>query len=132
MAKKQGDGRRVPKAEGEVMRLVAEYLVRHTRGEIPGIVSVSRVSMSADLRGAKVFVSALGATEKEVIPVLKSWAVEIQRYIGDRLPMRYCPKLFFQWDKASEKVAKIDSLLHEIQQQKKPSTEDPDSESEDT
>lgn len=118
------------------MRLVAEYLVRHTRGEIPGIVSVSKVNMSADLRGAKVFVTALGATEKEVIPVLKSWAVEIQRYIGDRLPMRYCPKLFFQWDKASEKVAKIDSLLHEIQiQNKRPESEsesDPESESEDS
>ena len=124
MAEKKGDGRRVARAEGEVTRLVAEYLIRHQRGELPGIVSVSRVKMSADLRHAKVFISAIGASEQAIAKVLKSWAPEVQRYVGEHLPMRYCPKLMFLADDVSEKVQKIDNILHEISKSKASASDD--------
>jgi ribosome-binding factor A len=120
----KGGSRRVAKAEGEVLRLVAEYLIRHQRGELPALVSATRVIMSADLRTAKVFVSALGDDVKpeNILKTLKSWAPEVQHYISDKLPMRYCPKVQFHWDETTSKVLKIDAILHEIASKKESST----------
>lgn len=118
--KQSGDGRRVAKVEAEILRLVADYLIRHGRGELPGIVSVAQVKMPADFRAAKVYVSVLGADipNEKVIAKLQSWASEIQRHIGANLHMRYCPKLTFYSDDMTEKILKVEGILQDLALQK--------------
>lgn len=111
-----GDGRRVARVEGEIQRLVAQYLITHTRGEIPGLITVTRVMMPADFRAAKVFVSVLGFEGKfsEIQHILKVHIPDIQRHIGDNLRMRYCPKVSFLEDTSSEKALKVESILRDL------------------
>lgn len=119
--KKSGDGRRVARMEHEVLRLIAQYMIAKLRDELPAIITVTRVIMPADLRSAKVYVSALNLTGsfKQVLEILKEHTAEIQRSIGDHLQARYCPKLQFFEDDTTEKVLKIEGIMRDLSSTKK-------------
>jgi len=114
--KNTGDGRRVAKVEMEVHRIVAQYLLGPIKGTFPGLVTISRVKMPADLRSAKVYVSVLNPEGKvsEVIETLQKRASDIQDEINAKLRMRYCPKITFYEDTSAQKVLKVEGLLKEI------------------
>lgn len=125
----KSDGRRVPRVEREVQQCIAQYLLRGYRGRLPGLVTVARVMMPADLRTAKVYISVLSENpdhQDEAIELLQEAAVDIQNHLGRELKMRFCPKIKFYADETTEKVLKIESILKEIESQSK-STE-PESE----
>lgn len=114
--KNTGDGRRVARVEKEVQIQIARYLISGFSEPLPGIVTVSSVRMPADLRTAKVYVSVLGEESlmEEVLEILQSRAFEIQDFIGRELKMRYCPRLTFFKDHATEQVIKIEKILHDL------------------
>lgn len=115
-----GDGRRIARVEKEVQIQIAQYLQSGFSDPLPGLVTVATVKMPADLRTAKVFISVLGDEAKiqDVVEILQSRAFEIQNYIGSKLKMRYCPKLTFLKDHATEQVLKIEKILSGISSHK--------------
>ena len=119
-SKESNKSRRVAQVEAEVQRIVANYLISQLRGEISGLVTVSRVLMPADLRAAKIYVSFMGIDKSvdEAIEILQEHAVSIQNNINKQLRMRYCPKITFFEDKSSEKILKVDRILHDLKQKK--------------
>jgi ribosome-binding factor A len=116
----KSDGRRVPRVEREVQQCIAQYLLRDYRGRLPGLVTVSRVLMPADLRTARVYVSVLSDNpehQDEVLEFLQNAIADIQYHLGRELKMRYCPKIKFFADETTEKVLKIEAILKEIESQ---------------
>lgn len=115
-----GDGRRVARVEKEVQSVIAQYLISGFRQRLPGLVTVAAVRMPGDLRSARVYVSVLGEDKlkDQVVEILQASAAEIQRYIGDQLRMRYCPKLTFYPDHTTEQVLKIEKIIHELEVEK--------------
>lgn len=126
----RGDGRRIQRVEQEIQKTVAQFLISGLRVRLPGLVTVSRVLMPADLRTAKVYVSVLGSESerKEALELLQDQAYDVQNFIGRELRMRYCPKLTFFPDDTTEHVLKIDRILHELEQQKKEKSSSEESE----
>lgn len=122
---KPGDGRRIARVEKEVQESVARYLVSDLRGELPGLVTVSRVHMPGDLRTAKIYVSVIapGADEDrirdEVVDFLQDRAFEIQDFLNAELGLRFCPKLTFYPDESTVKVLKVEKILHDLAEEKK-------------
>ena len=118
--KNTGDGRRIQRVEREVQQTVASFLLKGFKTPLPGLVTISRVTMPADLRIARVYVSVLGDDNirDEVIELLNERAFEVQNYIGRELKMRFCPKLTFYNDDSTEHVLKIEKILHDLNQQK--------------
>lgn len=118
--KNMGDGRRVARVEKEVQSVIAQYLISGFRQRLPGLVTVAAVRMPGDLRSARVYVSVLGEDKlkDQVVEILQASAAEIQRYIGDQLRMRYCPKLTFYPDHTTEQVLKIEKIIHELEVEK--------------
>lgn len=129
--KNMGDGRRVARVEREIQQTVAQFLIRGFSARLPGLVTVSQVKMPADLRAAKVYISVMGSEkdQDEVIELLQERAFEIQNHIGKELKMRYCPKLTFYADHATEQVLKVEKILQdlEIERQRKDPTTDANS-----
>lgn len=126
--KKTEEGRRAQRVQKEVMQIISRFLMGTFKGDLPGILTVTRVTMPADLRQARVEVSILnGTTEqnKEAAKMLQYRSAEIQRYLADQLPLRYTPKLQFFADQSLEKVLKIDRILHEMSAQN-PAKQAPD------
>ncbi|HND85666.1 MAG TPA: 30S ribosome-binding factor RbfA [Pseudobdellovibrionaceae bacterium] len=123
--KNMGDGRRVARVEREVQVVIADYLKTSPLRSL-GLITVTQVRMPADFRTAKVYLSLLGEAEKqdELVLKMQEQAHEVQKFIGQQLRMRYCPKLSFVKDDTTEKVIQIEKILHEIAQDRKPINDD--------
>ncbi len=113
--------RRVLRVEKELREIVGLHLVGGFHGELHGLVTISRVSVTSDLRSARINVSVIGseAEQEASLEVLNKYGYEVQREIAKALPLRYCPKVKFFFDKSLEKVLKVEKILFEISQQQK-------------
>ena len=125
--KNMGDGRRIARVEKEVQSVISTYIIQRLQRELPGLVTITRVQIPADLRTARVYVSLLQLdllvkpkpeTLDEAVDVLQSWAPEIQLEIGSQLKMKFLPKLTFFADESTEKILKVEKIISEISQNK--------------
>lgn len=93
-----------------------------------GMISITRVETTGDLRYAKVWLSVLGElNEKEFRRGLKSCGPWLRRELGASLNLRYTPELVFELDHSMEYGAKISRMIEEIEESEK-HDEEPDSE----
>lgn len=93
-----------------------------------GMISITRVETTGDLRYAKVWLSVLGElNEKEFKRGLKSCGTWLRRELGASLNLRYTPELVFELDHSMEYGAKISRMIEEIEESEK-HDEEPDSE----
>ena len=78
-----------------------------------GMLSVTAVDTTTDLRHAKVFVSVYDlGSEKELIKGLKSAAGYLRHEIGKALSLRHTPELHFEIDGSIERGARISAILN--------------------
>lgn len=107
------DVRRVQRAEKELREIVASYVVRNFAADF---LSVTQVRVTRDLRGAKIYVCALGKPKvsSEKLEELQERAPDIQREVTKQLRMRYCPKITFANDEGTAAATKVDELLTQI------------------
>lgn len=83
---------------------------------VTGLVTVTGVDVTRDLRHAKVHVSILGsdAEKKETMEGLQSVAGYLRAKLGRTLRLRVTPELDFRYDASIAHAARIDSLLEQI------------------
>ena len=94
-----------------LLRLVKDPRVQQ------GMISVTRVETTGDLRYAKVWLSVLGElNEKEFRRGLKSCAPWLRRELGSSLSLRYTPELVFEIDHSIEYGARISRMIEEIEE----------------
>ena len=77
-------------------------------------VSVTGAEVTADLKYAKIFYSALRGDDKEIARGLKSSSAFIRGELARRLNLRITPELTFIRDTSLAHGAHIASLLHQI------------------
>ena len=78
-----------------------------------GFVTVTSVSVSPDLRNAKVYVSVLGNKREEAPAFWTKTLRYIRREIGQCLDLRVIPKITLVLDRSQEKTDRIAALLNE-------------------
>ena len=79
-----------------------------------GMVTITHVDTTSDLRWCRVFVSVLDKTqEKDVVKGLKSAAGYLRRELGAVLRLRYTPELQFVADDSIEYGAHILEMLRD-------------------
>ena len=118
---KKGDGgRRVQRVEREIREVVGAYLIGGFKGELPGIVSVTRVICSKDLRTAKIMITVMGfdasgkVDHESAVDALQERAFEVQHEVNRRLQMKHCPKVTFMYDEGFEKSLKVEHILRNL------------------
>jgi len=81
-----------------------------------GMVSITAVDTTGDLRQATIYISVFGLTsEKDFKAGLKSAAGYIRHELGQILSLRYTPELIFELDKSIEHGAKINAILSTLE-----------------
>ena len=89
--------------------------------KITGMISVTKVKTTPDLRYARVYVSILNSkNKKETLVGLKQASGYIRSQIANRINLRVTPELVFELDESLEYGAKIDSIIEEIAKDLKP------------
>lgn len=104
---------RVAKVESLVQTVVATALVDALERGEAAAVTVTRVDAAPDLRNAVVWIGLLGsaaAQEKLWARVEKTRAV-LQAAVGQKLTMKFVPRLQLKRDTGGEYAAEIDRLL---------------------
>lgn len=83
-----------------------------------GAVTVTDVSVSDDLRDAKVYVLISG-TDKEIdtaLHTLKHASVFVRQQVAMALSLRHAPHLHFVRDTAEENAARIGGILNKLKE----------------
>jgi ribosome-binding factor A len=100
-----------------IKRELSQIIRRDLEDErITGIVSITDVECSADIRAAKVFVSVFGdeETQKRTIAALNERVGFIRGEICRRLGLRFAPEMSFKLDTSLERGAKVSDLINKI------------------
>ena len=83
--------------------------------KITGLISVTKVKITQNLKYAKVYVSILNSKNvNETFANLKKSSGFIRTEIAKRINLRITPELVFVLDDSMEYGAKIDQILREI------------------
>ena len=82
---------------------------------ITGMISVTHVKTTPDLRYAQVFVSMIGEkNRKENMKLLKQSSGYIRSEIAHRINLRITPEIVFVFDDSIEYGERIDNILNKI------------------
>jgi ribosome-binding factor A len=114
------DSVRQLKVASQIQRIVAMVLIRDVADpRVDGLISVTRVHVTPDLRDARVFLSVLGGsrTPATVLEGIKSAARHIQTEVAHNLALRFAPRLSFHLDESLKKQAEILRQIDETARQ---------------
>ena len=80
-----------------------------------GLISVTKVKVTPDLKYAKVYISLLNSkNEEKTIEAIQNASGFIRSLIAKRINLRITPELVFEKDDSLEYGARIDSILKDL------------------
>lgn len=113
-----------------VQRAVSSAIQNHLNDpRIEGVVSVTYVDMSPDLRVADVYLSVLGKSEKSqhrTFVAIEHAKRRIQSFVADAVQSKFCPVLNFHEDEKFKKTLETMNLIDQAASEYQGAGEDPD------
>ena len=109
---------RIARINEEIQRQISADIrrLKDPRVSGSGMVSVTRMDTTGDLRYAKIYVSVLDKSqEKDVLKGLKSAGGFLRRELGSALGLRYTPELIFEADDSIAYGAHILEVMHDVE-----------------
>lgn len=106
---------RMGRINEEIQRTLSELIRTVKDPRVHGLLSVTAVDTTADLKYAKVYVSSLDQSDmKEVLKGLKSASGYLRRELGHTLSLRATPELTFIQDDSMVKGAHILQVMEDL------------------
>lgn len=109
---------RINRINEEIQRELSDLFrqLKDPRVSQVGMVSITRVDTTGDLRYARVYVSVLDKSqERDVLKGLKSASGFLRRELGRALQLRYTPELQFIGDDSIQHGAHILEVLRQVE-----------------
>lgn len=107
---------KLARTNDDIQRVVSSLLrnVKDPRVQ-QGMISVTRVETTGDLRYSKIWLSVMGMRdEKEFKKGLKSASGWLRRELGSAMNLRYTPELVFEIDHSIEYGAHISQMINSL------------------
>ncbi len=105
---------RIGRINEEIQRELATLIRTVKDPRVHGLVSITGVDTTSDLRYSKIYVSVLDKSDvSEVVKGLKSAGGYLRRELGAALKLRYTPELQFVEDDSIGQGAHILSMLRD-------------------
>lgn len=107
---------KLARTNDDIQRVISDLLreIKDPRVQ-QGMISVTRVETTGDLRYSKIWLSVLGMKdEKEFRKGLKSASGWLRRELGNSMSLRYTPELVFEVDHSIEYGAHISDLINKL------------------
>ena len=112
---------RLGRVNEEIMKVISHTITYELKNpDVTGMISVTRVKTTPDLKYAKVYVSLLNSKSVEkTMNGLKESAGFIRSQVAKLVNLRITPELVFEYDDSIEHGEKIDNILKEISKKDK-------------
>lgn len=116
------DSNRLNRIDEEMKKEISHIITYDLKDpNITGLISVTKVKVSGDLKYAKVYVSMLNAKDnKQVLAALKKSAGFVRTEVAIRINLRTTPEIIFIFDDSIEYGARIDTILKNVIKDIKP------------
>ena len=116
------DSNRLNRIDEEMKKEISHIITYDLKDpNITGLISVTKVKVSGDLKYAKVYVSMLNAKDnKQVLAALKKSAGFVRTEVAKRINLRTTPEIIFIFDDSIEYGARIDTILKNVIKDIKP------------
>jgi len=114
--------KRINRISEEVKKVVSELIQNEIKDpRINGMPSVNKVSVTKDLRFAKIYISVLGSEEdkESTIEGLQSAKGFVRKEIGSRINLRHVPEPIFMLDESIEQALYMSKLIEEVNRDSK-------------
>ena len=109
--------RRVERINDLLRSELSELIGRELKDpRLAGLISITEVETTSDLRHAKVFVSVFGSDEERQssLAALRSAAGFLRHEVAQRIVIRHMPELDFRLDSSIERGDRILRLLRQV------------------
>jgi ribosome-binding factor A len=109
--------RRAERVSSLIRNEVSELLQEQVNDpRLSGLISVTKVSTSPDLKQAKIYVSFLGSkvNKEEILHGFKAATGFFRRELANRMTLRCVPDLTFEFDDSIEHGAKILKIIDQV------------------
>ena len=83
---------------------------------LTGVISITQVKTTQDLRSALVSLSVMGDTtaKRDALEGIQSAATYLRKALRDRLALRYVPFLSFEVDNSLEEVDQLLQIMNQL------------------
>jgi ribosome-binding factor A len=97
----------------ELKRILAPWIQQKAKDAQLGMVTITAVEVTPDLRQAKIYITSLGAKSHpaEVVTWLNQSKGILRHYLSQHLRLRTVPQLRIVFDESIERGARIAALL---------------------
>ena len=116
------DSNRLNRIDEEMKKEISHIITYDLKDpNITGLISVTKVKVSGDLKYAKVYVSMINAKDnKQVLAALKKSAGFVRTEVAKRINLRTTPEIIFIFDDSIEDGSRIDTILKSVIKDIKP------------
>lgn len=122
------NNRRPDRVAEAIREEVATFLAEDAKDpRLQGLVTVTGVDVTRDLRHARVYVSVLGSDAERAATYegLASIAAHLRARVGRALRLRLAPEISFKEDQSVAHAARIESLLAGLHESETPPSSAP-------
>ncbi|MCC6865641.1 MAG: 30S ribosome-binding factor RbfA [Ignavibacteria bacterium] len=107
---------RTEKVAEELKHQLANILTRDLAELHLGLVTVTRVRISKDLKNAKIYLSFIGNKEPAEVCIEKvnNRKKQIRMHLAQNIHLRFVPEIEFYFDDTIEYASRIDEIIKDI------------------
>ena len=109
---------RITRINALLQREISEQMRRYYRSDTAAI-TISDVSVSADLRNAKIYYSVLG-DDAEIAAsqqLFRRIGKDIRQRVSREITLKYFPAFYYAYDPSLERGAEINEILDQLDQE---------------
>ena len=108
---------KIGRINDDIQRVLSKLLTEVKDPRVQqGMISVTRVETTGDLRYSKIWLSVMGMKdEKEFKKGLKSASGWLRHELGSSMNLRYTPELVFEIDHSIEYGAHINEVINSLE-----------------
>ena len=109
--------RRTDRINEQLREEISMLLTRSIKDpRLNGVISITRVVSSSDLRTARVYISVMGdqQTKQDALLGIRSAASFLRRELRDRINMKHTPFLTYELDDSLEEADQLLRLINQV------------------
>lgn len=115
------DARRADRVAEAIRMEIATFLREGAKDpRLVGLVTITAVEVTRDLRHAKLFISVMGSDSERAatLDALESMKGHLRTRLSKSMSLRVAPDISFKLDESVARAARIESLLAQVREKK--------------
>lgn len=112
---------RTDRVAGEIQQALGLLFLREFSELTDGLLTVTKVRMSPDLKSARVYLSIMGGTlpHDKTLKSIQAEQPHIRHSLSREVRLKYVPELHFYIDDTQEAVSRVEDIFRRIHEERR-------------